>query len=145
MEIKNIFCFNISKTSIILCGLLICCSPAAPDNTTIKNLDSKQALNLIDKNQNNPDFIILDVRTPEEYNSGHIINAVNIDYKSGNFKEDINKLSKDKVYTVYCRSGRRAALSSEIMGNLGFKYIYDIGGILQLQEAGYKITKPGSE
>lgn len=142
---KNIFCFNISITSIILCGFLICCSPAAPDNTTIKNLDSKQAWNLIDKNQNNPDFIILDVRTPKEYNSGHIANAINIDYKSANFKENVNKLNKDKIYAVNCRSGRRAAASSEIMGQLGFNNIYDIGGILQWQDAGYTITKPVSE
>ena len=112
------------------------------ENQAEKNITSTQAKKLIEENKNNPDFIILDVRTPGEYSSGYIENAVNIDYKSGNFKEEVNKLDKDNVYLVYCGSGRRAAGSIDIMEKLGFNNLYNIGGVVQWKEAGYELTQP---
>ena len=107
-----------------------------------KKIDSNQAHKLIEDNANNPDFVILDVRTPGEYNSGHIENAVNVDYKSESFKDEVNKLDNNKTYAVYCHSGRRAAASADIMEQLGFKSIFEIGGVKQWQEAGYELTPP---
>ena len=115
------------------------------ENQSVKKIDSVDAHKLITDNEINPDFVILDVRTPEEYNSGHIRNAINIDYKSSNFKDEVNKLDKNKIYAVYCHSGRRAAASADIMEELGFKNIYNIGGVLQWQEAGYKLTDPENQ
>ena len=112
------------------------------ENQSVKKIDSVEAHKLITDNEINPDFVILDVRTPEEFNSGHIQNAINIDYKSSNFKDEVNKLDKNKIYAVYCHSGRRAAASADIMEQLGFKNLYNIGGVLQWQEAGYKLTDP---
>ncbi len=63
-----------------------------------------------------------------------------MDYKADNFKEEVGKLDKNKTYALYCRSGRRASASSEIMGELGFKNIYEFGGVKQWKEAGYKLT-----
>ena len=54
--------------------------------------------------------ITLDVRTPSEFQSGHLVNAVNIDFEGQNFEGEVNKLDKDKTYAVYCRSGRRSGL-----------------------------------
>ena len=112
------------------------------ENQSVKKIDSVEAHKLITDNEINPDFVILDVRTPEEFNSGHIQNAINIDYKSANFRDEVNKLDKNKIYVVYCHSGRRATPSGDIMEQLGFKNIYNIGGVLQWQEAGYKLTDP---
>jgi len=126
--------------SIVLSSGLISCKQPAPDITAITNLNAKQGFDLIKENKNNPDFVILDVRTPKEFNSGHIENAANIDYKSKDFKEKVDKLDKDKTYALYCGSGRRAAASSDIMGELGFKHIYDFGGIKEWKDAGYKLT-----
>ena len=119
-------------------GSLSCEQP--PDIIAITNLNAKQGYQLIEDNKNNPDFVILDVRTPEEYNSGHIENAVNIDYSAENFKDEVGKLEKNKTYALYCGSGRRAVASSEIMGELGFKNIYEFGGVKQWTEAGFSLT-----
>ena len=136
MKHKNIL---IVAFLILITPLYVC---ASSDKGNVKKIDSTQAHKLIEDNAKNPDFVILDVRTPGEYNSGHINNAMNVDYKSDNFKDEVNKLDKNKTYAVYCHSGGRAAASADIMEQLGFKNIYEIGGVKQWQEAGYELTPP---
>ena len=97
---------------------LIGCEDAPPDPVAIKNINAQEGYKLIEENKNNPNFVILDVRTPEEFNAGHIKNAVNIDYKNPDFKENVDKLDKSKTYALYCHSGRRAVASSDIMADL---------------------------
>jgi rhodanese-related sulfurtransferase len=72
--------------------------------------------------------VVLDVRTPGEYQSGHISNAVNIDFESGNFEQEILKLDKSKTYAVYCRSGNRSGQATAIMANNGFGSIFNLSG-----------------
>ncbi len=108
----------------------------------IKIINAAQADVLIERNKDNPEFIILDVRTSSEFNSGHIANALNIDYKSSDFKDAIGKLDRDKTYLTYCRSGRRSAKASEIMLELGFEKIYMInGGIFAWDKANLPTTQ----
>jgi len=64
----------------------------------------KDAYTLIQKNKGNPDFVILDVRTPAEFADEHIENAINLDYYSETFRDDLNKLDKTKTYLIYCRT-----------------------------------------
>ena len=81
--------------------------------------------------------ITLDVRTPGEFQSGHLANAVNIDYEGQNFEGEVNKLDKNKTYAVYCRSGRRSGLATDLMAKDGFKSIFNLeGGIEAWQSAG---------
>jgi rhodanese-related sulfurtransferase len=94
----------------------------------IKKLPPKEGYELIRKNRANPDFVILDVRTPEEFESGHIEGAININYHSDAFTEDLNKLERSKTYLVYCRTGRRSGDTVGIMTKQGFKEIYLIDG-----------------
>ena len=68
-----------------------------------------------------PDVVVLDVRTPEEFKSGHIPNAINIDIYSDYFRADISALDKSKSYAVYCRSGKRSVDASSEMDLTGFK------------------------
>jgi len=96
--------------------------------TVIKILEPKEAYALIQKNNINPDFVILDVRTPEEYESGHIEGAININYHSDDFVADLGKLDRSKTYFVYCRSGRRSADTVSIMVRLGFGNILRVAG-----------------
>ena len=126
---------------LALTGLVGCEDPP-PDPVAVKNLNAQEGYKLIEENRNNPNFVILDVRTPEEFNSGHIQNAINIDYKNPDFKENVDKLDKSKTYAVYCRSGRRAVPSSDIMADLGFEDIYQFGGVEQWKEEGYTLTPP---
>jgi rhodanese-related sulfurtransferase len=88
----------------------------------------KEAYDLIQKNRNNPDFIILDVRTPDEFKEEHIEGAINIDYYLGNFKDEVNRLDKGKTYLIYCRTGRRSSDAFNIMRQLGFRQVYEIKG-----------------
>jgi rhodanese-related sulfurtransferase len=71
---------------------------------------------------------LIDVRSQEEYNKGHIEGAQNIDFFSPTFFDDINKLDKDKPVYLYCKSGNRSAKCAEKMVEIGFVKIYDLEG-----------------
>jgi rhodanese-related sulfurtransferase len=106
------------------------------------DVTATEAYNLVQANTNNPDFVIIDVRTASEYTSGHLMNAINIDYYSDNFTIDINKLSRDDAYLIYCRTGARSSKAREIMENLGFLSINNmVGGITAWMEQGFTVVK----
>ena len=101
----------------------------------IKDITTEQAFALIQENQGNPDFIIIDVRTPAEFDSGHIENAINIDKNSETFQDELNNLGKDKTYLVYCGVGGRSKDALNIMQELSFMEAYNMqGGINRWQE-----------
>lgn len=87
--------------------------------------------------------IILDVRTPEEFNSGHIAGAKNIDVKSCTFIDNATQtLNQNKTIAVYCRSGKRSANAAAILSQHGFTKIVNLkGGIIEWQNAGKPIEK----
>lgn len=119
-------------------------APAASmqDGLINRVVDTKEAFNIVRLNQSNPDFVILDVRTPEEFNSGHIGGAINIDIYSPDFEAKINALDRNKKYLVYCRTARRSAEAVKLMGDLEFKEVYDLaGGISQWVNDGYPAEK----
>ena len=81
--------------------------------------------------ESNKEAIILDVRTPEEFAAGHLVNAVNLDYNGGQFEMEFEQLDKGKTYLVYCRSGMRSYNACMMMENAGFeKSINMMGGII---------------
>ena len=71
---------------------------------------------------------IIDVRTPKEFNQGHIENAININFKSSNFIKSISKLNKDTSFLIYCKSGNRSGKAAKIFDSIGFYKIYDLKG-----------------
>jgi rhodanese-related sulfurtransferase len=91
-------------------------------------LPAKDAFELIQKNKGNSHFVIVDVRTPEEFRDGHIEGAVNVDFRSGNFATEIDRLDKNKTYLVYCRTGNRSYDAVALMGPLGFRSIVRLAG-----------------
>lgn len=75
---------------------------------------------------------LVDVRTPKEFNSGHISKSKNIDFFSGRFNLEFAKLNQELPLYIYCRSGSRSRQASLKLANMGFKDIYDLqGGILK--------------
>jgi rhodanese-related sulfurtransferase len=74
------------------------------------------------------DVQLVDVRTPAEYDQGHIANSQNIDFRSPTFDEDVKQLDKTKPVILYCKSGRRSAICAKKMKEAGFKKIYDLEG-----------------
>ena len=76
------------------------------------------------------DYIILDVRRPDEFAAGHIPNAVNIPNESIGADEIDELPDKDRLILVYCRSGNRSKQASEKLVRLGYTNIVEFGGIL---------------
>jgi len=108
----------------------------------IENIPPQEALNLIQENQDNAAFVIIDVRTPEEFTVEHIENAINIDFNSENFGDELNKLDKDKTYLIYCRSGNRSGKALEIMEELDFREVYNMSsGIIEWKAEGLPTIK----
>lgn len=71
---------------------------------------------------------LLDVRTPGEFNAGHIKTADNIDFTGSDFREKVAKLDREKPILIYCHSGNRSGKASLILKELGFKEVYDLQG-----------------
>ena len=87
--------------------------------------------------QSGAGHLLVDVRTPEEYASGHIAGSVNIPVQElGN---RLAEVSKDQPVVVYCRSGNRSAQAASILESAGYTGVYDLGGIGAWQQAGYPI------
>ena len=108
----------------------------------IKSISVEEAAQLIEDNNNNSDFVILDVRTPSEFESGALENAVNIDFYSETFEEEIAKLDRDTHYLIYCRSGGRSSRVLELVKSLGFSKVYEMrGGINNWMAKGYPVVK----
>lgn len=82
------------------------------------------------------DIQLVDVRTAEEFQTGHIKDALNIDYNKEDFKSKVSSLDKSKPVLVYCRSGKRSAGAAEIMKELGFTKIVELdGGMISWEAA----------
>jgi rhodanese-related sulfurtransferase len=92
----------------------------------IHNLSAPEAQTLIQENQSNPAFVILDVRTPAEYSQGHIAGAHLLNYKSAQFSARLDQLDKAKTYLVYCRTGNRSGRALQLMEAKGFGKIYHL-------------------
>lgn len=100
---------------------------------TVSATDFKQAVD-------DSSVIVLDVRTPEEYNEGHIARSSNIDFYSESFVDRIATLDKKASYAVYCRSGNRSEQTLSLMKEMGFEKVLDLsGGIGAWQRAGYTL------
>jgi rhodanese-related sulfurtransferase len=111
--------------------------------TVIKVLEPKDAQQVILENKGNPNFVLIDIRTPEEFESGHIAGAINLNYHTDSFIADLDKLDKSKTYMVYCRTGRRVSDTVGIMVRLGFPTIYRINGdINRWKSQGLPVVKP---
>ncbi len=147
MSLRNLMMLVLSVSLVIgavLTGGCVRDETVTPEITTqiIEDITPQEAFTLIQDNQNNPDFVIIDVRTPEEFADGHIENAINLDYYSETFQDELNNLDKDKTYLIYCRSGNRSRNALNIMAELNFREVYNIsGGISAWKAAGLPTTK----
>ena len=88
-------------------------------------------------------LVVLDVRTLEEFNEGHLDGATMIDFYGADFETQLAQLDKDAPYLLYCRSGNRSGQTRAIMEELGFTDVADVGGgILAWVEAGLPVVAP---
>ena len=120
--------------SLILNALVICSIAQIHKDITVTQADS-----IITANSANPNFNILDVRTPEEYSNGYIQHAININYYSPTFGIQLDTLNKNDIYLVYCRTSGRSSRAIDTMKVLGFSETYNmLGGIEAWISAGYQ-------
>lgn len=85
---------------------------------------------------------LIDVRTPEEYAEGHLKGSMNIDMMDSTFKvKALELLDKHRPVAIYCRSGKRSAMSASLLAKEGFKTINLLGGILAWEEEAKEVVK----
>ena len=110
--------------------------------TQIMEIAPKDAFGLIEHYKYTSPFIIIDVRTLEEFADGHIENAINIDSTSETFRGELNKLDKSEKYIVYCEAGPCSRTTLATMKELNFKVALSItGGINQWVAEGFPTVK----
>ncbi|HHT97077.1 MAG TPA: rhodanese-like domain-containing protein [Clostridiales bacterium] len=124
MNLKLLFLFSIIFLTITLTA---CKSNKKTHLASYNTITTTKAKEMMDENS---DIIILDVRTLEEYNEGHIDGALLIpDYQLLDKAETV-LTNPSATILVYCRSGRRSAIAAKNLADLGYSNIYDFGGIL---------------
>lgn len=101
---------------VILSFIMIGCENKESINTNIKLENIKE---IVEKKE----YLIIDVRTEEEYKEGHIKKSINIPYDE--IDENI-EIDKDKIIFVYCRSGNRSSIAQEALTQLGY-IVHDLG------------------
>ena len=127
---------------VIICLGFVLPSLRAQDSEGITTVSAKQAADLIDKHSEDKDFAILDIRTPGEFQSGHLARSIPIDFYSQSFADQLNRLDKTKTYLVYCRTGNRSTKSLELFKKLKFQKIYHMAfGISAWKSEGFAVVK----
>ena len=91
------------------------------------NITAEEAKEIMDSEEG---YIILDVRTQEEYDEGHIPGAIVIPHEEIADKAEEVLTNKDQLILVYCRSGRRSKIAAEALVELGYTNIKEFGGII---------------
>ena len=104
--------------SIVILGF------SAHGQQVVKCLDKSACLKELQQDK----FLIIDVRTPQEFSKGHLENALNYNYYEADFKEKINALDRKQKVLVYCEVGGRSADAVKQFKSLGFDYIIEIKG-----------------
>ncbi len=128
---------------------LTACAPERPETlpaTTVAVADTTTIVRLSAEDfvaRYTPDAVVIDVRTPEEFARGHLKDALNINVLADDFREQIQALGLDPntpIY-LYCRSGRRSQRAAEILREMGFRQLYNIGGFNDLARAGAPVER----
>ncbi len=110
---------------------------ARPTDVTVD-----QARAMIQQRARSAEFIILDVRTPDEFSGGHVAGAVNVNVLAADFEARIGTLDRGKSYLVYCRTGNRSSQAVQVMERLGFRSLYHMfEGIVSWQQKGFPLSK----
>lgn len=109
---------------------LISCSNASVDSKATNsdsNKDGVVSATQFEKQLEN-NWTLIDVRTPDEFNAGHIEKAINHNFYDDNFSNQFAQYDKKKPVMVYCKSGGRSGKTYKILKDMGFSEVYDLQG-----------------
>lgn len=136
--------------AVAVTGLIVgigACSPAAPAPAASAGAAVAAAPEKVNTKISPADYqskfgagsehLLLDVRTPEEFATGHIHGAVNIPVQS--LPDRLNEVPRDEPIVVYCHSGNRSGQAALFLDQSGYTQIYDLGGINTWEKQGYPI------
>ena len=112
-----------NKLMALVIGGLLMLGQSVSANQTMTTQELQNKLNAKE------DFVLLDVRTQEEYNAGYIAGAILLPYDEINAKATIVLPDKEKEIVLYCRSGRRSAIAKKSLLDLGYQKVVDFGGV----------------
>ena len=134
-----------SRLIALLCFLsLLSCkenNTEAQSSSVKKIVNEKVSSAYFKLKTENKDIQLIDVRTPKEYDEGHIKNATNIDFFDTSFYTQMSVLNKDAPLYIYCRSGGRSGKAAAILKEQGFKEVYDLkGGILDWKQQNLELV-----
>ncbi len=124
----------IAFIQILVVSIVLSNAIAAKESVVLENIYGRltaiQCDSLIKANEPNPNFVILDVRTPAEWNAYHIMGSINRSTGLADFTAQLDALPKQKIFLLHCQSGGRSAGAFAKMKELGFAEVYEmIGGI----------------
>lgn len=119
---------------LVVLGLVLVTGCSKEESVKLESITMKEVYKISENIEKYSDYVIVDVRSIEEFRSGHIKNAVNVPLPN------INEIDipTDKKIIVYCRSGSRSLNAAGELHKLGYKYIYNMGGILDWE---YELIK----
>ncbi len=131
--------------SLALIGPLAACSSSTNAAATAAPVQETKAITKVSPADAESLFkqgiTVLDVRTPEEFASGHIAGAVNVNWEGSDFAAQVKQLDPSKPVLVYCHSGNRSGQAVQVMEQEGFQHIYDLsGGVLAWNASGQPLT-----
>lgn len=113
---------------LLLVGLFFAGKSIFSKARMAQNVQTVSAPDFEKKLESMPGALLLDVRTPEEFNSGHLKSALNINFYDKDFSHSLEKLDKEKPVFVYCKAGSRSAEAALQMEKMGFKIIVELKG-----------------
>ena len=113
--------------ALVVPFLFFSCQAVSAD-TVLKTVSPDDFFDTLEKRSAEGSTVILDVRTPGEFQAGHAPGAVNIDFYSPDFQQKLSELDKDSSYFIYCNSGNRSGQTLKPMEKLGFVEVYDLQG-----------------
>ena len=120
--------------------LLVTACSSGSDTATIELVSPADAAQVVEDDP--AGLVVLDIRTPEEFNEARLADAVNVDFYDADFAAQLDTLDKNDPYVMYCRSGNRSSEAIKTMKDLGFVEVYEIdGGIVNWYDSGFPVEQ----
>jgi rhodanese-related sulfurtransferase len=123
-----IYCLIIGIAGLFITPLYAFSEIREASGNKYKTISAMACDSLIKANAKNPDFVILDVRTPDYWKPDHLLGSINRNYYDADFKDQINALPKHKIFLLHCQSGGRSGPALVIMKNQNFSEVYEMAG-----------------
>jgi rhodanese-related sulfurtransferase len=112
---------SFSSAAVVLAVTLVLAA-GVPAASAVKNLSVEQARELLEKQGGK--LVVLDVRTPGEFDAGHLKGATNVNVMAPDFESRVSTLDRGKEYLVYCRTGNRSERAVQTLTRLGFTKLH---------------------